>query len=159
MHPNKKKSMTLKEKIAAELKDAMKTGQTVKRDTLRMLDSAIKNVEIEKGKREAGLSDEEVLEVIAKSVKQRADSIKQFEEGGRGEMAEKEKEEMEILKVYLPEQLSEDEIRKVVIETIAQSDAQTGSDMGKIMGQAMGKLKGKADGNIVRKIVQEQLEK
>lgn len=147
--------MTLKEKISSDLKEAMKSGQTGRRDVLRMLDSAIKNVEIEKGKRETGLSDEEVLEVISRSVKQRNDSIRQFEEGGRGDLAEKEKEEMEILMPYLPAQLSEDEIKKVVVEIISQG----GSDIGKVMGQAMGKLKGKADGNLVRKIVQDQLTK
>lgn len=155
MHPNKKKTMTLREKIVSELKEAMKTGQTMKRDTLRMLDSAIKNVEIAKGKRETGLSDEEVLEVVSRSVKQRADSIRQFEEGGRPELAEKEKGEMEILKIYLPAQLSEDEIKKIVEQIIAQG----GTDIGKVMGQVMGRVKGKADGNLVRKIVQEQLQK
>ena len=151
--------MTLKEKIVFDLREAMKTGQTVKRDTLRMLDSAVKNVEIEKGKRETGLSDEEVLEVISRSVKQRADSIKQFEEGGRAEMAEKEKAEMEILKAYLPEQLPEEEIEKIVEETIAEMGAAGNADMGKVMGQAMAKMKGLADGNVVRKIVQEKLGK
>jgi uncharacterized protein YqeY len=151
--------MTLKEKIIADLKDAMKTGQVVKRDTLRMLDSAVKNVEIEKGKRETGLSDEEVLEVIAKSVKQRNDSIKQFEDNGRPELAEKEKEEAEILKVYLPQQLSQEEIKKIVLETIEEANKQGIADLGKVMGQAMGKMKGIADGNLVRQIVQEELGK
>ena len=151
--------MTLKEKIISDLKEAMKTGQTLKRDTLRMLDSAIKNVEIEKGKRETGLTDEEVLEVVSRSVKQRADSIRQFEEGGRSELAEKEKEEMEILKIYLPEQLSQQAIEKIVAETIAQLSPAAAADMGKVMGQAMAKMKGLADGNVVRKIVQEKLGK
>ena len=135
----------------------MKAGDTCKRDVLRMLDSAIKNVEIEKKKREEGLSDDEVLEVIARSVKQRQDSIRQFQQGGRAELAEKEKQELEILKNYMPEQLSEDEIRAVVKEIIVSSGVVSSADMGKIMGQAMGKLKGKADGNIVRKIVGEEL--
>jgi uncharacterized protein YqeY len=151
--------MTLKEKISSDLKEAMKAGEFVRRDTLRLLDSAIKNTEIEKKKREVGLSDEEVLEVISKAVKQRQDSIRQFEEGGRSELAQKEKEELEILKPYLPEQLPDDEIRKAVLETISQTGAQSGADIGKVMGSTMGKLKGRADGNLVRKIVQEELEK
>ena len=149
--------MNLKEKINSDIKDAMRSGDTVRRDTLRFLDSAIKNTEIEKRKKDTGLNDEEVLEVIARSVKQRNDSIQQYTNGGRLELAEKEKAELEILKSYLPEQLSEDEIRKVVKEIISATGTVSVSDMGKIMGQAMGKLKGKADGNIVRKIVGEEL--
>ena len=149
--------MNLKEKLISDLKDAMRSGDTVRRDTLRFLDSAIKNTEIEKKKKEAGLNDEEILEVIGRSVKQRNDSIKQYTDGGRPELADKEKAELEILKTYLPEQLSEEEIRKVVKEIISDSGTASVSDMGKIMGQAMGKLKGKADGNIVKKIVGEEL--
>lgn len=149
--------MTLKEQILSDLKEAMKAGDTKKRDTLRLLDSAVKNAEIEKQKRETGLSDEEVLEVIARAVKQRQDSIRQFEDGGRPELAQAEKEELEILMPYLPAQLSEDEIRVIVKEVISASGAVSPSDMGKIMGQAMARLKGQADGNVVRKIVQEEL--
>jgi uncharacterized protein len=149
--------MNLKEKINSDIKDAMRSGDTVKRDTLRFLDSAIKNTEIEKKKKEAGLSDEEVLEVVVRSVKQRNDSIHQYIDGGRPELADKEKAELEILKTYMPQQLSEDEIRKVIKEIISDAGTVSVSDMGKIMGQAMGKLKGKADGNIVKKIVGEEL--
>ena len=149
--------MNLKEKINSDIKDAMRSGDTVRRDTLRFLDSAIKNTEIEKKKKETGLGEEEVLEVIARSVKQRNDSIQQYTNGGRPELAEKEKAELEILKAYLPEQLSEDEIRKVVKEIISDAGTVSVSDMGKIMGQAMSKLKGKADGNIVKKVVEEEL--
>ena len=150
--------MNLKEKIISDIKDAMRSGDTVRRDTLRFLDSAIKNTEIEKKKKETGLSDEEVLEVIARSVKQRNDSIQQYIDGERPELAEKEKAELEILKTYMPEQLSEDEIRKVVKEIVSATGTVSPSDMGKIMGQAMAKVKGKADGNIVRKIVGEELQ-
>ena len=149
--------MNLKEKIISDLKDAMKAGDTTKRDTLRLLDSAIKNTEIEKKKRESGLSDEEILEVLGRAVKQRQDSIRQFNDGGRPELAEKEQAELNIIMPYLPVQLSEDEIRKVVKEIISAAGTVSASDMGKIMGQAMGKIKGKADGNIVRKIVGEEL--
>ena len=83
--------MNLKEKITQDLKDALKSGDSFKRDTLRLLDSAIKNAEIEKKKREEGLSDEEILEVVSRAVKPRNDSIEQFEKGGRPELAEKEK--------------------------------------------------------------------
>lgn len=151
--------MTLKEKIISDLKEAMKAGDAKKRDTLRLLDSAIKNTEIEKKKREEGLNDEEVLEVISRAVKQRLDSIKQFEDGGRPELAEGEKEELEILMPYLPAQLSEDEVRKNVEETIAQMGATSAADLGKVMGVAMVKMKGQTDGNVVRKIASEILSK
>jgi uncharacterized protein len=149
--------MTLKEKIASDIKEAMKSGDSVRRDTLRLLDSAIKNSEIEKKKQETGLTDEEVLEVIGRSVKQRQDSINQFTQGGRTDLAEKEQAELAILMPYLPAQMSEDDIRKVVREIITGLGSATPSDMGKVMGQAMGKMKGQADGNVVRKIVGEEL--
>lgn len=150
--------MTLKEKILSDLKEAMKAGQAKRRDTLRLLDSAIKNSEIEKKKRETGLSDEEVVEVIARAVKQRQDSIKQFEEGGRPELAENEKEELEILMPYLPEQLSPDEVVEIAKVVISESGAQGAADLGKVMGQIMSKVKGKADGNMVREIAKKILE-
>lgn len=151
--------MTLKEKIISDLKDAMRNGDTLRRDTLRLIDSAVKNTEIEKKKRETGLSDEEVLEVFARAVKQRQDSIRQFEEGGRSDLAEKEKLELDILMPYLPAQLSKEVISKVVAEVIAQTGAVGVGDLGKVMGQAMAKMKGEADGNIVREIAKGLLEK
>ncbi len=150
--------MTLKEQITSDLKTAMKAGDAIRRDTLRLIDSAIKNVEIERNKREVGLTEEEILEVIARAVKQRQDSIRQFEAGGRPDLAEKEKIELEIILPYLPAQLSQQEIEKVVTEILATSENPTLADLGKIMGQAMASLKGKADGNLVREIVKSQLE-
>lgn len=147
------------DKIKTDLKEAMKSGNTEKRDVLRMIDSMIKNVEIEKGKREEGLSDEEIVEVVMRAVKQRKDSASQYEAGGRPELAEKEQKEIEILSGYLPTQLTEEEIAKIVKEEMAGLEKASGSDMGKIMGSIMGKLKGKADGNIVRKIVEDEFQK
>jgi uncharacterized protein len=149
--------MSLKEKISADIKEAMKAGDALRRDTLRMLESMMKNTEIEKMKKDEGLSDTETLEVIARAVKQRRDSIEQYEKGGRTDLAEKEKREMEILTTYLPEQLSEDKIRETIKEVIVQTGAASKADMGKVMGQAMGKLKGQADGNTVKRIVEEEL--
>lgn len=151
-------AMSLKLKIISDLKNAMKAGDTAKRDTLRMLDSAVKNVEIEKKKRETGLTDEEILEVVARSVKQRKDSIAQFESGGRPELAEKEKAEIAILMAYMPEQMGEDKVREIVKEIIAETGAASKADIGKVMGQAMGRLKGQADGNLVKKIAEEELQ-
>jgi len=151
--------MTLKEKIVADMKDAMRSGDAVRRDTLRLLDSAVKNLEIEKKKRETGLNDEEVLEVISRAVKQRQDSIRQFEEGGRADLAEKEKIELDILMPYLPAQLSAEAIAAVVSDVIDQTGAAGVGDLGKVMGQAMSKMKGEADGNVVREIAEQMLEK
>lgn len=151
--------MSLKEQIVSDLKTAMKAGDAVRRDTLRLLDSAIKNCEIEKKKRETGLSDEEILEVITRAVKQRQDSMRQFIDGGRPDLAEKEKIELDIIMPYLPAQLSEEEIREAVKAVIVETGAVDVSEIGKVMGQAMGKLKGKADGNVVREIVKNELEK
>ena len=149
-------SMTLKEQILNDLKDALKSGDELKRDTLRFLQSAIKNSEIEKKKKDTGLSDEEIVDVLRKSVKQRNDSIEQYEKGNRPELAEKEKKEMEIIAAYLPAQMSEEEVKKVVLETIAQMNA-TKKDFGKVMGTLSGKLKGKADGAMIKKIVDGEL--
>jgi len=149
--------MILKEKISAELKKAMKAGDTLKRDTLRMLESMIKNAEIEKMKKEEGLTDAEVIEVMSRAVKQRRDSVEQFEKGNRADLADKEKKEIEIISAYLPEQLGEEKVREIVKEVIAQTGASSKADMGRVMGQAMGRLKGQADGNAVKKIVEELL--
>lgn len=151
--------MSLREKIISDLKTAMKEGDTVKRDVLRLLDSAIKNSEIEKKKREQGLSDEEVVEVLSRAVKQRNDSVEQFEKGGRPDLAEKEKTEMEVISKYLPAQLSKDEIASEIRDIVLKMENVSIADFGKVMGQAMAKLKGRADGNAVRDAVKEELEK
>lgn len=147
----------LKDQIKEDLKSAMKAGETEKRDVLRMLDSSIKNTEIEKGKKEEGLSDVEVVEVVGRLVKQRKDSVEQYRNGGREDLAEKEESEVEILSVYMPEQLGEEELKKIVEDVIAETGAQSKADMGRVMGAVMGKVKGQADGTLVKKIVEESL--
>ena len=149
--------MSLKEKIFEDMRLAMKEGDAIKRDTLRMLDSMIKNTEIEKLKKKEGLNNEEVQTVIARAIKQRHDSVEQYKAGGRADLAEKEAREIGILSAYMPEQLGSDKIRKIVKSIIAETGATSIADMGKVMGQAMGKLKGQADGNVVKKIVEEEL--
>jgi uncharacterized protein len=150
-------SMLLKEKISQDLKQAMKSGDALKRDTLRMLESMIHNAEIEKKKKEEGLTDAEVIEILSRAVKQRRDSVEQYEKGGRSDLAEKEKKEIEIISAYLPEQLGEDKIREIVKEVITQTGASSKADIGRVMGQVMGRLKGQAGGNTVKKIVEEEL--
>lgn len=150
--------MLLKKKISTDLKEAMKAGETLRRDTLRMLESMIKNAEIEKKKKEEGLTDLEVIEVLSRAVKQRKDSALQYERGARSDLAEKEKKEIEIILAYLPRQLGEEKIREIVKEAIVQTGATFKADTGKVMGAAMGKLKGQVDGNLVKKIVEEELQ-
>ncbi len=146
---------TLKEKIREDLKSAMKAGETEKRDVIRMIDSMIKNVEIEKGKREEGLNDQEVIEVLSRAVKQRKDSANQYLEGGRPELAEKEKGEIEIISAYLPEQLGEEDLKMIVDKVI---EAETEMEMGKLMGKVMAEVKGRADGNLVRQLVEKAIQ-
>ncbi|MDH4330137.1 MAG: GatB/YqeY domain-containing protein [Candidatus Moranbacteria bacterium] len=149
--------MSIKEKIRSDLKDAMKARETEKRDVLRMLDSSIKNAEIEKGKREEGLNDEEVIELVSRAIKQRKESSEQYKKGGREDLAEKEGSEIEFLSEYLPEQLSEDELRKIISDVISEVGATSKADMGKVMGATMGRVKGQADGNLVKKLLEEIL--
>lgn len=148
----------LKKQILEDLKTAMKTGDTVKRDTLRMFDSMIKNVEIEKKKREEGLSDEEVQAVASRAVKQRRDAMEQYRAGGREDLVEKEQAEVDVLLQYLPSQMSEAEATIEVEKIMADLGVTSKADIGKVMGAAMGALKGKVDGTMIRKIVEGKLQ-
>jgi uncharacterized protein YqeY len=136
------------------MKSALKNKEKTKLSVIRMLKSSIKKVEIEK---RHALSDDEVLEVIVREVKQRQDSLAEYEKAGREDLAQKEKEEIEILQSYLPEQLSEEEVRAIVEQVIAEVGATSKADMGKVMGAIMPKVKGKADGRLVNRLVQESL--
>jgi uncharacterized protein YqeY len=149
--------MSLKQKVNEDLKAAMKAGETVKKDTLRMLDAMIKNQEIEKRKKEEGLNDEEVVAVIKKAVKQRKDSIEQYLSGGRPELAEKEKAEVDILSVYLPSMMDESAVEVLVKEVIQEANASSKAELGKIMGLAMKKAAGQADGNLIRQMAERLL--
>jgi len=150
--------MLLKDKLQADLITAMKSGNTQKRDVLRMLDSMIKNVEIEKNKREQGLTEDEIIEIIGRAVKQRKDSVRQYKEGGRNDLAEKEREEIGILSEYLPKQMSEAELLVIVKKIMAQMKIENKSEFGKVMGMTMNKVKGQADGNLVREIIEKEFE-
>lgn len=146
----------LKQQIQEEVKDAMRAHDSTKVSTLRMLNSAIRYFEIDKGK-DYQASDEELFSIIAKEAKKRKDSIEMYQKGNRDDLVQKEQEELKILESYLPEQMGEDEIRSTVQEVIKQTGASSPADMGKVMGPVMGKLKGKADGGMVNKIVREEL--
>jgi uncharacterized protein len=146
-----------KEKLQEELKQSMLAKDELKTSVLRMLLSALNYYEIQKGGAGYQATEEDVLAVIQKEIKQRNDSIEQYKNGGREELAEKEIKEKEILMKYLPEQLSEEEIKKMVEEVIGQTGAASMKDMGKVMGILASKTKGKADGSLVSKIVRESL--
>ena len=122
-----------------------------------MLLSAINYYEIQKGGAGYSASEEDVLSVVQTQVKQRRDSIEQFKNAGRQELADKEQKELEILQVFLPEQLSEEEVLKLVKEAISQTNANSITDMGKVMGALMPKVKGKTDGNLISSIVKKEL--
>lgn len=149
----------LKQQLRDALKQAMFAKDEMKKSVLRMLISAIGYYEIEKGGAGYEATDEDVLNVIQKEAKQRKDSIEQFTTGGRAELADKETKELEILQAYLPEQMGEEEITKLVQEAITQTGATSAADMGKVMGALMPKTKGKADGGLVSKIVRAELAK
>jgi hypothetical protein len=150
--------MQLKNKIIEDFKEAFRGGDKEKKAVLSGINSEIKNKEIELGKREQGLGDEEVLQIIKKALKQREDSTLQYKEGGREDLAEKEIKEAEILKNYLPEQMGDEEIEAKVKEVIEKMEAQGSDDLGKVMGVAMKELKNSADGNKVREIAQKLLQ-
>ncbi len=149
--------MTLQEQVRSDMKDAMRAGDTAKRDVLRMLESAAKNVAIDKKLDRETLDDSVVLEAVRRAVKQRKDSIEQFELGGRADLAEQEKIELTILAAYLPASLSEEVVRERVAKVLSEAGVVSPSDFGKIMGKAMQAMEGQADGDMVKKIVQESL--
>lgn len=145
---------SLKSTIQAETVAALKAGEKVKVGTLRMLTAAIVNKEKEL-RRE--LSDDEVRDVAAKEVKKRAESIEAFESAGRQELADKEKVEREVLRVYAPEQLSEAQVDALIDEAIAATGASGPQEMGKVMGVVMAGAKGKVDGSLVQAKVRARL--
>ena len=141
-------------RIRDDLRTAMKTGDTVRRDTLRLVQAAIKNAEIE---HRAPIDEPAVAALLQKQVKQRQESIAQFQQGGRQDLVDKEQAEMAILETYLPEQLSRDDIRATAQALIAQLGAQGPQQKGKVMGPLMADLRGKADGRLVNEVVDELL--
>jgi uncharacterized protein YqeY len=146
----------LQKRIADDIKQAMKSGDTVRRDTLRMLMAAVKNGE---GAKLAPLDEGEVLSIISKDVKRHQESIDAFKKGNRQDLVDKEAAEMAILQSYLPKQLSRDDIITAVKEVMAAVGAKGPGDKGKVMQQLMPKLKGKADGKEINDVVTELLNK
>lgn len=160
----------LKDRLQTDVKEALKSGDALKRLVLSLVLSAIKSRELEKrtkmSKAEADitkleeaskLNDEEIIEVLSSEIKKRKEAIEQYQKGGRDELAQKERGELDILMNYMPEQLSEDQIREEVKKAITQTGASGPKDMGKVIGAVMAKVKGKADGQMVSRLVKEGL--
>jgi uncharacterized protein YqeY len=146
--------MTLIEKINSDLKEAMKAKDQVKMDCLRQIKTEVMKKEVAGRKT---LSDDEVLGVISSLTKSHVDSIESFKKGGREDLVPKEEQELAILKAFLPEQLSDEELKKIVGEAVQTAAASTAKDTGKVMALVMPKVKGKADGSRVNAILREIL--
>lgn len=150
-------TLDLQQRLMDEMKEAMRTGDSDRLSVVRLLRSTIKNKEIEKGKGQK-LTEEEVMQVISTAVKQRRESIELFEKGGRQDLAEKEKKELSILQSYLPQPISEEELRAKVKEAIAQSGANDVKQMGKVMKILVPQLVGRAEGDSISRMVRACLE-
>ncbi len=144
----------LKEQLTNELKDAMKAKNIIKRDTIRFLMSALKQVEVDERKE---LTDEDIIKIIQKSLKQREDSMSQYKNAKRDDLYQKELNEVNILKNYLPKQLNDEELENIIKTAIKDTDATSIKDMGKVMKIVTKKTVGKADGKRISTIVKELL--
>jgi uncharacterized protein YqeY len=147
--------MSLLEQLNQDMKQAMKNKEKDKLIVIRMVKAALQNEAIKLGKNE--LSEEEDLTVLSRELKQRKDSLQEFQNADRLDLVEKTQAEIDVLVEYMPEQLSEDEVSEIVKQTISEVNATSKADMGKVMGALMPKVKGKADGSLVNKLVQQQL--
>ncbi|MFC7681499.1 GatB/YqeY domain-containing protein [Paenibacillus sp. GCM10028914] len=146
--------MNLSERLNEDMKQAMKSKDKFKLSNIRMVRSTIKNLEIDLKR---SLDDSEVLDIIGREIKQRKDALQEFEKAGREDLAADAKAEIEFLGAYLPEQLSEEEIKVIVQQTIQETGASSKADMGKVMSALMPKVKGRADGKLVNQVVQQFL--
>jgi len=148
------RQMSLKERLAEDMKEAMRARDEVRLSTIRLARAAIKNAEIEKGRE---LSDDEVVAVLASEAKRRREAIEGAERGGRTEFAARERQELEVLEQYLPEQIGEAELEQIVRGIIREVAATGPRDKGKVMSVLMPKVRGRADGRLVSEVVDRQL--
>ena len=144
--------MALKEQLAQDLKSSMKNRETIRKNTVQMIRTAI--LQIEKDKK-VTLEDEDILDVIAKQLKQRKDVLPEYEKSGREDLISQLKEEMDVLMGYLPKQLSDEELRPIVEAAVKETGASSMRDMGKVMAAVMPQIKGRADGKAVNAIVKD----
>ncbi|MDV2683116.1 GatB/YqeY domain-containing protein [Alkalihalophilus lindianensis] len=146
--------MNLLERLNVDMKNAMKNKDKQKLSVIRMVKSSLQNEQIKLGRE---LTDDDSLTVLNRELKQRKDSLHEFEQANREDLASKLRDEITVLEDYMPEQLSEEEVSEIVKETIEEVGASTKADMGKVMGAIMPKVKGKADGGLVNRLVQQHL--
>jgi len=144
----------LLQKLQEEMKAAMKSGNKDRLSTIRMLISEIKKVQIDTKKE---LSDEEIIQILQRYVKQRKEALEQYKKANREDLAQKEEKEIQIVQEFLPQPLSEEELRKIIDETISQLNATSIKDMGKVIKAVMEKVKGRAEGSVVSSLVKEKL--
>jgi uncharacterized protein YqeY len=147
--------MEIRQKLSEDMKNAMRAKETVKLETIRFLNSAIKNKEIEM--RPEPITEKEIMDVIKKLVKQRKESIEQFTAAGRTDLADKESSELKILEEYLPAQLSKEKVEALVLETIKELNATSVKDMGTVMKSVIAKTAGSADNKLVSEIIKAKL--
>lgn len=147
--------MSLQERLTDDMKQAMRAKDKNRLTTIRMVKASLQNEAIKLGKQD--LTEDEELTVFNREMKQRKDSLREFESAGREDLVAKVAEEISFLEVYMPKQLSEEEVLAIVQAAMAQTNASAPSDMGKVMGVVMPQVKGKADGGLVNRIVKEQL--
>ena len=147
--------MSLLNRLNDDMKQAMKNKEKEKLSVIRMLKASLQNEAIKHGKQE--LSEDEELTVLSREVKQRKDSLQEFQNAGREDLVEKIQTELTYVEIYMPKQLSEEEVSAIVQETMVEVGATSKADMGKVMGAIMPKLKGKADGALVNKLVLQHL--
>lgn len=153
--PEAEEQRFLKSKIDQDIKEALKARNNLKLGVLRMLKSEIKYKEINKG---SELSDDEVISVLSSSVKKRKESIEQFQKGGRDDLVSREKAELEVVRGYMPEQLTEDKLIRIIQLAIQENNVTGPSDLGKVMKSIMPQVKGKADGKLINQLVASQLQ-
>ena len=146
--------MNLEERLTDEMKQAMKSSDKLRLSTIRMIRSAVKNKEIELRKK---LDDEEIQRVIQGMVRKGEESVEQFQSGGRMDLVEKEKKEIEILKSFLPQPIGQEEIIRIIDQSIGETQASSLKDLGKVMKSVMPKLGGKVDGRLINQLVKERL--
>lgn len=147
--------MNILDKINDDLKNALKTKDEIKLSTLRILKSQIKNQEIQNKK---NISEDEIIKIISKQIKQRNDSITEYKKAKRQDLIDRENQEIHILKPYLPEQKSDEEIEEIISQTIKETQASSISDIGKVMPQVIKKTKGRADNSKIAQMVKQKLQ-
>ncbi|MDL4841498.1 GatB/YqeY domain-containing protein [Aquibacillus rhizosphaerae] len=147
--------MSLLDRLNQDMKQAMRNKDKLSLGVIRMVKASLQNDAIKLGK--DALSEEEELSVLTRELKQRKDSLHEFKEAGRDDLVAKLNDEIKVLQVYMPEQLSQEELEEIIVQTINEVNATSKKEMGKVMGALMPKVKGKADGGLVNQLVMKHL--